>query len=150
MKKDDDRTLWIGPIGPIHIVKKGEPGFDAEPKPIHIAQLAIDCPDLVELVLHHPDPLVRGEAVPRLKARFPKESSAHGALIQAVSDSDEGVRCAAISAVADLALPEAGDLLAAALSDAEPDVRFFAAIGLQILGDFRAPDDPEAFAYRTT
>ena len=88
------------------------------------------------------------EAVPRLKARFPKDTSAHEALIRALGDKDEAVRCEAISAVADLALPGAGDLLVAALSDQEADVRFFAAIGLQTLADPRAPDDPEAFAYR--
>jgi HEAT repeat protein len=71
-------------------------------------------------------------------------------LTEAVADVDESVRCAAISAIADLSLPVAGDLLAAALGDAEPDVRFFAALGLQKLGDARAPDDPEAFAYRST
>jgi hypothetical protein len=50
------------------------------------------------------------------------------------------------SAVADLALPGAGDLLAMGLSDPESDVRFFAAIGLQQLDDARAPADPESFA----
>jgi hypothetical protein len=50
------------------------------------------------------------------------------------------------SSVTDLALPGAGDLLAAALSDPERDVRYFAAIGLQQLDDARAPADPESFA----
>ena len=69
-------------------------------------------------------------------------------LIRALKDEDGAVRCAAISAVADLALPGAGDLFAAALLDREPDVRFFAAIRLQALADPRAPTDPETFAYR--
>jgi len=60
------------------------------------------------------------------------------------------VGCAAISAVSDLGLPGAGDLLAPALADPEPDVRFFAAIGLQRLDDPRAPADPEAFAYHAS
>jgi HEAT repeat protein len=94
--------------------------------------------------------LVRMEAVPRLKARFPSDSRAQDALINAITDVDESVRCAAISAIADLALPLAGDLLAVALQDVESDVRFFAALGLQQLGDARAPDDPETFAYRGT
>jgi HEAT repeat protein len=71
-------------------------------------------------------------------------------LIDAVADADEAVRCAGINAIADLALPLAADLLAVALRDVEPDVRFFAARGLQQLGDGRAPDDPETFAYRSS
>lgn len=113
-----------------------------------MAQAAVTCPDLIGLVLRHPDPLVRLEAVARLTARFPQVASAHAALIQALTDADEAVRCEAISAVADLALPGVGELLVVALSDAEPDVRFFAAVGLQTLGDARAPADPESFAYR--
>jgi HEAT repeat protein len=70
--------------------------------------------------------------------------------MQAVTDDDDAVRCAAVSAVADLALPLAGDLFVTALNDTEPGVRFFAALGLQQLRDARAPDDPEAFAYRRT
>ena len=123
---------------------------DANRKSALVAQAAMECVDLIELVLRHPDPIVRVEAVPRLKARFPKDASAHDALIRALEDEDEAVRCVAMSAVADLALPGAGDLLAAALSDQEADVRFFAAIGLQALGDPRAPADPENFAYRET
>ncbi|HEY3116664.1 MAG TPA: HEAT repeat domain-containing protein [Chloroflexota bacterium] len=113
-----------------------------------VAQAAVTCPDLIELILRHPDPLVRLEAVPRLRARFPQVASAHAALIQALTDSDEAVRCEAISVVTDLAVPGVGELLVPALSDAEPDVRFFAAVGLQTLGDPRAPADPESFAYR--
>ena len=99
------------------------------------------------LVQSYPNPLVRMEAVPRLKARFPDSDAARSTLERALSDTDDGVRCQAISAVADLALPGAGDLLTAALSDPEPDVRYFAAIGLQQLGDSRAPADPTFFAY---
>lgn len=101
----------------------------------------------MELVKNHPDPLVRIEAVPRLKARFPDSDAARAALVRALGDVDDGVRCVAISAVADLALPEAGDLLARALADPEADVRFIAAVGLQLLDDRRAPADPESFAY---
>jgi HEAT repeat protein len=97
-------------------------------------------------VRSHRDPLVRMEAVPRLKARFPSSEAARDALVLALSDLDEAVRCEAISAVTDLALPGAGDLLAAAPSDPESDVRYFAAIGLQQLDDARAPADPESFA----
>ncbi|HEV8596360.1 MAG TPA: HEAT repeat domain-containing protein [Candidatus Dormibacteraeota bacterium] len=87
------------------------------------------------------------EAVPRLKARFPDSDATRAALAGALGDVDEAVRCEAISAVTDLALPGAGDLLAAALSDPEPDVRYFAAMGLQHLDDPRAPADPTSFAY---
>jgi HEAT repeat protein len=90
------------------------------------------------------------EAVPRLKARFPDDQGARMALLSAVRDIDDGVRCAAINAVSDLDLPEAPDLLVGALRDPEPDVRFFAAIGLQQLNDSRAPEDPEVFAYHST
>jgi HEAT repeat protein len=144
---DDDDFVWIGPIGPIPIMKDDDPRRAALRESDRIAQAAVDCEDLVELVLHHPDPIVRMEAVPRLKARFPSDASAHKALVIAAGDVDEAVRCAAISAVTDLALPGAGDLFVVALSDPKPDVRFFAAIGLQALNDRRAPIDPESFAY---
>jgi HEAT repeat protein len=148
VEKDEAKPLSIGPIGPIPVVPEDDPRLKARREASRLAQSAIECVDLVELVLHYPDPVVRMEAVPRLKARYPKDPSAHDALIDAVGDADEGVRCEAISAVADLALPGAGDLLAAALSDPARDVRFFAAIGLQALDDPRTPADPESFAYR--
>jgi HEAT repeat protein len=150
MKKDEDPSLWVGPIGPIPILADDDPRLVARHRASRIADSAVECPDLIELILRHPDPVVRMEAVPRLKARFPKDGAANDTLIRALRDEDEAVRCAAISAVADLALPGAGDLLVGALSDREPDVRFFAAIGLQTLADPRAPADPEAFAYRQT
>jgi len=145
---DDDNVVWIGPIGPIPIMEDDDPRRAALRESDRIAQAAVDCRDLVELVLQHPDPIVRLGAVPRLKARFPNDPSAQKALVNAIGDVDEAVRCAAISAVTDLALPEARDLLVVALSDPEPDVRFFAAVGLQALNDPRAPIDPESFAYR--
>jgi HEAT repeat protein len=149
MTKEGDE-IFIGPIGPIRIVGDDGPRLMASRVASRIAQSAVECDDLIALVLKHADPQVRMEAVPRLKARFPSEPRAQEALIQAVTDSDESVRCAAISAVSELALPGAGDLLAFALRDGEPDVRFFAAIGLQRLGDIRAPDDAEDFAYGRT
>lgn len=150
MNDDEPGEIFIGPIGPIRVVRDTDPQFIASRKASLIAQAAVECDDLVALVLRHPDPLVRMGAVPRLKARFPSDPRSQQALVQAVHDSDDGVRCEAISAVADLKLPAAGDLLASALTDPEADVRFFAAIGLQELGDSRAPDDPETFAYRRT
>ena len=109
--------------------------------------MATTCDELAALVLHHPDAIVRMEAVPRLKARFPNDPIARDVLLGAVSDPDDAVRCAAIGAVAELAIPGANELLVARLVDPQADVRYFAAIGLQYLGDPRAPDDPEAFAY---
>jgi HEAT repeat protein len=147
---DHPDDIWIGPIGPIPIVREDGPQRLAAKAASRIAQAAIECDDLIALIRDHPDPLVRMEAVPRLKARFPSDSRAQDAWINAVTDADEAVRCAAISAIADLALPLAGDLLGVALQDVDPDVRFFAALGLQQLGDARAPDDPETFAYRGT
>jgi HEAT repeat protein len=148
MSDEKEDGLFIGPIGPIPIVREDDQRRAASRAASLIAQAAIDCDDLIALVLDHPDPLVRMEAVPRLKARFPTAPLAQDALMRAVTDADEAVRCSGINAVADLALPLAGDLLATALSDPEPDVRFSAALGLQQLGDIRAPDDPEVFAYR--
>jgi len=147
---DLPHEIWIGPIGPIKVVWEDSPQRLAASAASRVAQAAVECDDLIALVRDPSDPLVRMEAVPRLKARFPSDSRAHDALINAVTDVDEAVRCAAISAIADLALPRAGDLLAAALRDEESDVRFVAAIALQQLGDARAPDDPETFAYRGT
>ena len=112
-----------------------------------IAQLATTCDEPVALVLHHPDAIVRMEAVPRLKARFPNDPGARDALLRAVSDPDDAVRCTAIGAVAELAIPGANEALVARLADPHANVRYFAAVGLQDLGDPRAPDDPEAFAY---
>ena len=143
----DPATIWTGPIGPIPVRAGDEPATEASRKASRIAQAAITCDELVELVQNHRDPLVRMEAVPRLKARFPTSDAARAVLVRALSDVDEAVRCEALSAVADLALPRAGDLLANGLSDPEADVRFFAAIGLQQLDDPRAPADPESFAY---
>jgi HEAT repeat protein len=150
MMDDKPDNIWIGPIGPIPVGREDDPHRRPAMAASRIAQAAIECEDLVAVVLNNPDSLVRLEAVPRLKARFPDDPRAQEALTEAVADVDESVRCAAISAIADLSLPVAGDLLAAALRDAEPDVRFFAALGLQKLGDARAPDDPEAFAYHST
>jgi len=147
---DKSNEIRIGAIGPIKVVRGDSPQRLAANAASRIAQTAVECDDLIALVCDHSDPLVRMEAVPRLKARFPSDSRAQNALVNAVTDVDESVRCVAISAIADLALPVAGDLLAAALQDPEPDVRFFAAIGLQQLGDLRAPDDPETFAYHAT
>ncbi|HEY8815075.1 MAG TPA: HEAT repeat domain-containing protein [Candidatus Dormibacteraeota bacterium] len=148
----DEKTgaFFVGPIGPIPIVSEDDPRRVAARAASRVAQAAVECDDLIALVLNHPDAMVRMEAVPRLKARFPNDTGAHNALMQAVTDGDEAVRCAGVDAVADLALPLAGDLLVRALNDTDADVRFFAALGLQQLGDARAPDDPEAFAYRRT
>jgi HEAT repeat protein len=148
MSDEKTRAFFIGPIGPIPIVSEDDPRRVASNAAARVAQAAVDCDDLIALVLNHPDAIVRMEAVPRLKARFPNDSRAHDALMRAVTDGDGAVRCSAVYAVADLALPQAGDLLAIALNDTDADVRFFAAMGLQQLGDERAPDDPEAFAYR--
>jgi hypothetical protein len=150
MSNEKDGGFFVGPIGPIPIVSEDDPRRVAARAASRVAQAAVDCDDLIALVLKHPDAIVRMEAVDRLKARFPNDTGAQEALMRAVTDDDEAVRCGAVSAVADLSLPLAGDLLATALNDAEPDVRFFAARGLQQLGDARAPDDPEAFAYRRT
>jgi len=139
--------IWIGPIGPIPVRPDGDQALASRRGALRVAQAATTCDELVALVRNHPNPLVRMEAVPRLKARFPDSDIARSTLASAVSDRDDGVRCEAISAVADLALPDAGDLLAAALNDPEPDVRYFAAIGLQQLDDSRAPADPTSFAY---
>jgi hypothetical protein len=150
MSDEKGGGFFVGPIGPIPIVSDDDPRRAAARAASRVAQAAVDCDDLVALVLKHTDAMVRMEAVPRLKARFPNDTDAQEALMHAVTDDDDAVRCAAVSAVADLALPLAGDLLATALNDTEPDVRFFAALGLQQLRDARAPDDPEAFAYRRT
>ena len=142
-----DAELWIGPIGPIPVTADDDPRRKIGRAASRDAQAATTCAELVSLVEANPDPLVRMEAVPRLKARFPMSDAARTALVGALRDPDDGVRCEAISAVSDLAIPGAGDLLVAALNDAEPDVRFFAAIGLQQLDDPRAPVDAESFAY---
>jgi hypothetical protein len=147
MSDEKTRAFFIGPIGPIPIVSEDDPRRVASNAAARVAQAAVDRDDLIALVLNHPDAIVRMEAVPRLKARFPNDIGAHDALMHAVIDGDEAVRCAAVYAVADLALPLAGDLLATALNDTDADVRYFAAMGLQQLGDERAPDNPEAFAY---
>jgi HEAT repeat protein len=148
MSDIDNRAIRVGPFT-IRIRPEGEPLDEGERVAIRISQAAIECDDLVELVSLHPHPRVRALAVPRLKARFPTEESARRALAGAATDPDEGVRSAAVIAIGDLGDPGFGDLLAGALDDPDPDVRFFAAIGLQNLNDSRAPDDPEAFAYRS-
>jgi HEAT repeat protein len=142
-------SIHIGPIGPIPVVSENDPRRVDAIAAARIAQRATTCDELIELVLGHENAITRMEAVPRLKARFPEDAGALVALLSAVRDSDEGVRCAAISAVSDLNLPQAPELLFEALRDPEPDVRFFAAIGLQKLNDPRAPEDPEEFAYRS-
>ncbi|MGH7490512.1 MAG: HEAT repeat domain-containing protein, partial [bacterium] len=127
-------SIRIGLIGPIPIVDPDDPRRVAAIAAAKVAQAAITLEDLRALVLSHSNPITRAEAIPRLKARFPDDSQAHVALLKAIKDADDGVRCAAISAVADLGLSPAADLLVEALSDPERDVRFFAAIGLQTLG----------------
>jgi hypothetical protein len=71
---DKPDEIWIGPIGPIPIVGEDDPQRLAANAASRIAQVAIECDDLIALLRDHPDPLVRMEAVPRLKARFPSDA----------------------------------------------------------------------------
>jgi hypothetical protein len=67
---DGIEEIFIGPIGLIRTIR------DNDPRAIHhreasvIAHAAIACDDLIALVRSHSDPLVRMEAVPRLKLGF--------------------------------------------------------------------------------
>ena len=106
-----------------------------------IAQAAHSLSDLVGLVSWSTDPLVRYEAMPRLRARFANSSATFSALEAAARDPLPLVRSAALMALADLGSPEAADVLAAHLADPEAEVRLEAAEGLRLLSDSRAPDD---------
>jgi hypothetical protein len=79
--RDKPDEISIGPIGPIPIVREDDPRRLAANAAAKIAQAAAESEDLIALVLNHSDPLVRMEAVPRLKARFPNDNRAQEALV---------------------------------------------------------------------
>jgi hypothetical protein len=96
----DEKTgaFFIGPIRPIPILSEDDPRRVASKAAARVAQAAVACDDLIALVLNHSDAIVRMEAVPRLKARFPNDPRAQDALIRAVTDGDGAVCCSAVYA----------------------------------------------------
>jgi HEAT repeat protein len=110
-----------------------------------VAQAAHSQDDLVELVTTHPDFRVRCEAIPRLRARFPSDARTLTALADAARAFDSVVRETAVGALGDLGIKAAADVVAARLTDADPEVRAAAGQALSQLGDPRVPADLEAW-----
>jgi HEAT repeat protein len=138
--------LWLGLVGPIRVSDETTPEREAWNVAGRIAQAAHSLDDLAGLVATHPDPKVRYQAMPRLRARFPAERQTLDVLIAAADHPDAMVREGAVMALGDLHEPEAADAVARRLHDEDFDVRLEAAQTLLYLGDHRAPDDPEAWA----
>jgi HEAT repeat protein len=137
--------LWFGLVGPIRVTDVMTPEREASVRAGRIAQAAHSLIDLAALVRSHPDPRVRCQAIPRLRARFPDDPETLHALAAASVSADAMVRLAAVIALGDLDGPDAADLIAQRLHDGDFEVRLFAAEGLACLGDKRAPADPETW-----
>ena len=138
--------LWLGLIGPIRVSDQMSPEREADNAAGRIAQAAHSLEDLSSLVRSHPNPLVRRQAIPRLRARFPDEPLTLLTLGTATTDESPRVRDIAVWALGDLNGPAACEFVAARLGDADFHVRLSAAQTLAYLGDPRAPADPEAWA----
>lgn len=141
--------LWFGLVGPIHVSNAPPQADDAFVAAGRVAQAAHSLADLSDLVLSHPDALVRCEGIPRIRARFPQEPTTLQVLVAASRDPDDRVRDAAVMALGNLGGSAAADAVAARLADVDFDVRLSAAQTLAYLGDPRAPADPEAWALQT-
>lgn len=144
---DGEREIWIGLQGPLRVSDEGDPRRDAFRRAGRIAQAATTLEQLVALVRDHSDPLVRLQAIPRLRARFPEAEETESVLIGAAQDGDDGVRRQAYGALADLPGDVARGALRRGLQDASAKVRLMVAAALHDLGDAEAPADPEAWAY---
>jgi HEAT repeat protein len=137
--------LWVGLIGPIRVSDEMTPEREAANKAGRVAQAAHSLDDLVSLVRSHPNPLVRRQAIPRLRARFPDEPRTLLALRAASTDEDARVRDIAVRELGDVKDPSAAEFIAARLGDVDFQVRLSAAQTLTFIGDARAPTDPEAW-----
>lgn len=138
--------LWFGLVGSIRVSDEITPERAAWVAAGRVAQAAHSLPDLAELVMSHPDPRVRYEAIPRLRARFSEDSQTLKILTSASQESNAMVRDAAVMALSGLRSPGAADVIAARLQDEEFEVRLSAAQALALLGDLRAPEDPDSWA----
>jgi HEAT repeat protein len=138
--------LWFGLVGPIRVSDEVTPERAAWSAARKVAQAAHSLTDLAQLVTSHPDPRVRCEAIPRLRARFPDEQLTLEVLIAAADDSEPMVRDGAVDELGWISGSEAADAIARHLEDEDFDVRMSAAQGLAFIGDGRAPLDPEAWA----
>jgi HEAT repeat protein len=139
--------LWVGLQGPIPIADQDDAARLRFREAGRIAQAAVTLDELTRLVCDSADPLVRVQAIPRLRARFPDEPRTEVALVEACRAHDVGVRFQAYSALADVQGGRAREVLRDGLEDDSPRVRLIVATALKELGDVRAPEDPEAWAY---
>jgi HEAT repeat protein len=138
--------LWFGLSGPIRVSDEMTAKREAARAASRIAQAAGSMDDLVALVRSSPDPHVRGQAIPRLRARFPHDPMTLKVLGEASTDEDPHVRTVAVGGLGDIGGALAADLIAARLYDDDFAVRLAAGRDLAFLGDDRAPDDPEVWA----
>jgi len=143
----DNEEIWVGLQGPIPVNDADTARRTAFAQAGHTAQAATTIDELVALVVNHSDPLVRLQAIPRLRARFPEAPETERALVAASADEDAGVRQQAYSALADMPGGDARRALRVGLRDTSSKVRLIVAAALKDLGDSEAPPDPEAWAY---
>lgn len=101
-RPEEGDELWFGLVGPIRVSDEMTPERVAWAAAGRVAQAAHSLSDLAGLVTSHPDPRVRYEAIPRLRARFPEESQTLKVLTSASQESNAMVRDAAVMALSDL------------------------------------------------
>jgi hypothetical protein len=143
---EEGDELWFGLVGPVPVSDEATPERHAWNQAGRVAQEAHSLEDLVGLVASHPDPRVRYQAMPRLRARFPDKYLTLEVLIAAADDPNAMIRQGAIVALGDLGGRAAAEAVARRLNDKDFHVRLWAAQTLAFLGDHRAPANPEAWA----
>jgi HEAT repeat protein len=130
-------SLWIGPVGPIHVSDKPTPRRIAADAGAARAQKLITVEEHLDALRSEPDVWVRYEVVPRLEARGRDDTRTVPALIDALgTDTSAAVRdAAAMALVGHIEQEGVANALTHALADEDADVRWSAAYGLSQRSD---------------
>jgi HEAT repeat protein len=125
-------SIWIGPVGPIHVSDKPTPRRVAAAAGAARAQKLVTIGEHLDALRREPDEWVRYEVVPRLEARGRDDARTVPALVDALAnDPSAAVRdAAAMALVGHVGEEGVTDALTHALMDDDEDVRWSAAYGL--------------------